>query len=153
MVLGLPLNVKDLVVNGYVAQFGGKILSPSELIINKSGLWNLKKSGDRRYKADFTNQFLPMGTYHLVAGKKVRFVYPGNHRTCARCHRAAEKCPGKGFANACRDNNGPMILISAHINEMMTKIKEILLENRTNTFRPKLMPIPLSLHTRIPCST
>ena len=34
-------------------------------------------------------------------------------------------CPGKGFANVCMDNNGPMVLLSSYINKMMTKTENI----------------------------
>ena len=125
MVLGAPLNIKDSVISDYVNMFGGKILSPAEHCITKSGLWKNKKSGDRRYKADFSNQILPMGTYHLIGGKKVRFVYPGNLRTCARCHQGSEYCPGNGYANKCKDNHGDMVLISTHINKLKKEIQAI----------------------------
>ena len=125
MILGAPLNVKDSVIASYVGQFGGKLLSSAEHCLAKSGLWKMKKSGDRRYKADFSNQILPMGTYHLIAGKKVRVVYPGNLRTCARCHQGSELCLGKGFANKCKENNGPMVLLSTHINNLKTEIQKI----------------------------
>ena len=31
-----------------------------------------------------------MGTYHHIDGAKVREVYPGNTRTCGRCHQTQE---------------------------------------------------------------
>ena len=125
MVLGVPINVKDNIISDYVSQFGGKITSPPEMCNTRSGLWKGRKNGDRRYKADFTNQLMAMGTYHLIAGKKVRFVYPGNLRTCARCHQTSEACPGKGFASVCKENNGPQVLISSHINSLKAELHAI----------------------------
>ena len=123
MILGAPLNMKDSVIAS--GQFGSKLLSSAEHCLAKSGLWKMKKSGDRRYKADFSNQILPMGTYHLIARKKVTVVYPGNLRTCARCHQGSDLCPGKGFANRCKENNGPMVLLSTHINHLKAEIQNI----------------------------
>ena len=125
MVLGVPINVKDTVISDYVTEFGGQILSPPDMCTTKSGLWKGKVNGDRRYKANFSNQLMAMGTYHLIAGKKVRFVYPGNLRTCARCHQPAESCPGKGFATACKASKGTQVLLSSHLDNLKAELKAI----------------------------
>ena len=125
MVLGVPINIKDSLISDYVAQFGGQVLSSSEMCTTRSGLWRGKVNGDRRFKANFYNQLMAMGTYHLIAGKKVRFVYPGNLRTCARCHHSGESCPGKGFATACKANNGPQVLLSTHLESVKSELANI----------------------------
>ena len=57
LVMRIPLSVKDQVVREYVAPLGGKVpSSTSEKVKARSGLWKIKRNGDRRFGANFTGQ-------------------------------------------------------------------------------------------------
>ena len=119
LILDLPLNTKDSVVIDYVAKFGGKVSPhPPQLVKSKSGLWAGQPNGDRKYKADFTGQVIPMGTYHFLGGRRVRVIYPGNTRTCGRCHQPPTTCPGDGIASKCREKDGPSTYIHQHMKHL-----------------------------------
>ena len=83
LVTGLHFNTPDDQVREYLEAFGAKV-SKGEAVygIHREGPWQGQYNGDRRFRADFHDQVLPMGTYHLIDGAKVRVVYPGNIRTC-----------------------------------------------------------------------
>ena len=88
-------------------------------------MWKDCLNGDRRYKVDFSNQITTMGTYHLIGGKKVRIVYPGNVPTCGSCHNQPSNCPGNGIANKCRENNGTPLNIHQHMERQHDKLRKI----------------------------
>lgn len=129
LILDLPLNIKDKVVREYVAKFGGKLApQPPQFVKAKSGIWVGQPNGDRKYKADFSGQIVPMGTYHFLGGRRIRIIYNGNTRTCGRCHQPPTDCPGDGIASKCRDKEGPQV----HIHEHMRRLDTILSQARNN---------------------
>ena len=72
----------------------------------KEGPWAGQYNGERRYRADSSFQKCAMGTYHLIDGAKVRVMYPGNTKTCARCHQPPSGCAFGGIARVCREWRG-----------------------------------------------
>ena len=125
LILDLPLNTKDSVVIDYVAKFGGKVSPhPPQFVKAKSGIWSGQPNGDRKYKADFTGQVIPMGTYHFLGGRRVRVIYPGNTRTCGRCHQPPTTCPGDGIASKCREKDGPSIYIHQHMKHLLNQARD-----------------------------
>lgn len=119
LILDLPLNTKDKVVRDYVAKFGGKLApQPPQFVKAKSGIWVGQPNGDRKYKADFSGQIIPMGTYHFLGGRRVRVIYNGNTRTCGRCHQPPTNCPGDGIASKCREKSGPQVFIHEHMKKL-----------------------------------
>merc|ERR1712081_52257 len=86
------------------------------------GPWKGQYNGDRRFKADFSEQVLPMGTYHLLGGAKVRVVYPGNAKTCARCHQGPLLCPGGGMARECAEQGGRRVPLSHHMKQLWEQV-------------------------------
>ena len=64
----------------------------------------------------------PVPSYAMIDGRKVKIFHPGQRRTCARCQKTAEQCPGREFLPAAIKRNDRvsargMIPCSAH--EMM----------------------------------
>ena len=70
------------------------------------------KNGDRSYKIEIRDN---IGSYHAIAGQKVTLFYPGQQKTCARCHETARKCKGGGLAKRCEAAAGPKIEFSDYI--------------------------------------
>ena len=63
-----------------------------------------------------------MGTYHLIDSNRVRVLYRGNGKTCARCHCQASECPGNGLAKNCETAGGPHVLLSEHMKKLWQDI-------------------------------
>ena len=62
---------------------------------------------------------IPMGTYHMIDGERVKVFYRGNKKTCARCHRFGEHCPGGGSAQDCEEAGGPKVSLASHMKELL----------------------------------
>ena len=103
LITGLPFNTPDAQVKHYVESFEAKINGSEPTYgVHKEGPWRGQYNGERRYKAVFTNQIVPMGSFHLLNNSKIRVVYPDNTRTFGRCHQPPTSCPGGGIARVCR---------------------------------------------------
>ena len=63
-----------------------------------------------------------MGTYHLIDGAKVRVVYPGNIRTCGRCHQSPSHCPGGGTARECAEQGGVRLPLIQHMRQLWERV-------------------------------
>ena len=48
----------------------------------------------------------PIPSYASIDGRKVKIYHPGQRRTCARCQKTADHCPGKSNAKLCDESNG-----------------------------------------------
>ena len=59
-----------------------------------------------------------MGSYHLLDGARVKVIYPGNTRTCARCHSPPNQCPGNGIARQCETEGTERVSLSLHLKQM-----------------------------------
>ena len=42
-----------------------------------------------------------IGSTHIIDGERVSVRYPGQTKTCNKCHKTANICPGKGIAKSC----------------------------------------------------
>ena len=123
LVCGLPFNVSDSQVKNYFESFGGKFVKEEAIYgVHKEGPWKNKYNGERRYKVDFSQQKLPMGTYHLIGGFKVRILYPGNLKTCGRCHKSPTSCVGGGVASVCAEREGVRVPLISHMQQLWSKI-------------------------------
>ena len=112
---GLEFNTPDTFVMSYLSKFG-KVVTTSVIYDRyKEGLFKGKYNGDRKYQVDFTKSNQSMGTYHVVDGTRVRVHYPGNKKTCGRCHQTAENCKGNAVAKDCEENGGARVNILDHM--------------------------------------
>ena len=124
LVTGLSFNTPDRQVTEYLEYFGAKMSGGEPIYgVHKDGPWKNQYNGERRYRADFTSQKLPMGTYHLIGGDKVRVVYPGNIRTCGRCHGPPDTCVGAGMAKDCTERGGQRVSLASHMKTLWERIK------------------------------
>ena len=122
LVTGLHFNTPDAQVKEYIECFGAKVSGEPRYGVHREGPWKGQFNGDRRFTADFTGQTLPMGTYHLVDGAKVKVMYPGNTRTCGRCHQAPSHCPGGGIARECGEQGGHRVPLIAHMRQLWDRV-------------------------------
>ena len=90
----------------YLAKFGTVITSSVIYDRYKEGPFHGKYNGDRKYQVDFTKSSVSMGTFHIIDGSRVRIHYPGNKKTCGRCHQTSETCKGSAVAKDCESNGG-----------------------------------------------
>ena len=92
---GLDFNTPDSLVIEYLNKFG--TVKTNTVIYTKyeKGPFQGKYTGERKYQVDFNNASRQMGTYHLIDRNKVRVFYRGNRKTCGRCHKLANDCPGE----------------------------------------------------------
>ena len=124
LVTGLSFNTPDGQVKHYIESFGGKMVGVEPVYgVYRDGPWKGQCNGDRKYKVDFTNQRMPMGTYHLLNNDKIRVVYNGNTRTCGRCHQGPATCPGRGKARECGEQGGERKSLFHHMKQIWQKIK------------------------------
>ena len=54
----------------------------------------------------------PLPSYAMIDRRKVKIYHPGQRRTCARCHQAADNCRGNSNAKLCEDNGGEKINVA-----------------------------------------
>ena len=59
-----------------------------------------------------------MGTFHIIDGSRVKIYYPGNKKTCGRCHQTADICKGEAIARDCESNGGLRIDINDHMKKL-----------------------------------
>ena len=116
LISGLNFNTPDEQVKHYVEHFGVRFVNVEPVYgVHHEGPWKGQYNGEKRYKVAFTDQVIPMGPYHLLNGAKIRIVYPGNTRTCGRCHQPPTSCPGGGIARVCGEQGGKKVtLIKPH---------------------------------------
>ena len=124
LITGLPFTTPDTQVKHYFEAFGVKFTDAEPIYgVYKEGPWRGQYNGERRYKADFSNQIIAMGSYHLINNTKVRIVYSGNMRTCWRCHQPPTFCPGDVLARVCGEKGGYRVTLSNHMARLWRKIK------------------------------
>ena len=109
---GLHPNTKDDTVLAYLNKLAKTVTN--KVVYGTHGEGPLKgfKNGDRSYKIEIRNN---IGSYHAIDGQKVTLFYPGQQKTCARCHETARKCKGGGLAKRCEAAAGPKIEFSDYI--------------------------------------
>ena len=114
-VSGLDFNTPDKFVMDYLKKFGNVIKNYVIYDRYKEGTFRGKCNGDRKYQVDFTQSNITMGTYHIIDGSRVRIHYPGNKKTCGRCHRTADQCRGDAVAKSCEENQGVRVELQDHM--------------------------------------
>ena len=64
----------------------------------------------------------PIPSYAVIDGRKVKIFHAGQRRTCARCQKNADHCPGNSNAKLCEENGGIRVKV-----ELMWKdtLKEV----------------------------
>ena len=123
LVSGLSFNTPDVQVIAYIEKFGAKVVGTEPIYgIHKEGPWAGQYNGERRYRADFSSQKCAMGTYHLIDGAKVRVMYPGNTKTCGRCHQPPSGCIGGGIARVCGESGGNRVSLAAHMRQLWARV-------------------------------
>ena len=55
----------------------------------------------------------------------MKVIYPGNTRTCARCHSAPSQCPGHGIARQCEANGTDRVPITTHLKQLWNRLDTI----------------------------
>ena len=88
---------------------------PPRMGTHNEGPWRGQWNGDRVYNVNMGDQKIPVGSFHLIRGCKVKIVYQGNIPTCGRCHQHPNQCPGKGVARECKERGGPWVPLMSHM--------------------------------------
>ena len=64
----------------------------------------------------------PIPSYAILDGRKVKICHAGQRRTCARCQRMADDCPGQSNARLCEQNGGEKTKVDGVWKETLTKV-------------------------------
>ena len=118
---GLNINTPDSSVLHYLSHFGRIVKEEVVYMKNKDGLFAGLKNGDRKYLVDFSNG-RNLDSFHLIDGVRVTVSYPGQRRTCGRCHLTGSNCPGSGLAKECEENGGRKIDLRHHMENLWRSI-------------------------------
>ena len=122
-ITGLGFNIPDSLVQEYITKFGG-VLVTNDVIYERygTGPFNGKINGVRKYQVDFRNATEPMGTFHLLDGRKLKVFYRGNKSTCGWCHKDMTKCVGQARAKFCKESGAQQVLLADHMQVLWAKI-------------------------------
>ena len=118
---GINFNTPDNLVIDYINKFGQVINNKVIYDEDREGPLKGIRNGDRKYLVDFSGG-RNMGTFHLLDGAKVNVSYPGQRKTCGRCHKTAAHCPGGGWARACEEKEGARVTLIDHIKGLWKEI-------------------------------
>ena len=64
----------------------------------------------------------PIPSYAIIDGRKVKIYHPGQRRTCARCQKTAENCPGNSNAKLCDERGGDKVKVDGVWKEMLANV-------------------------------
>ena len=64
----------------------------------------------------------PIPSYAILDGRKVKIHHAGQRRTCARCQRMADDCPGQSNARLCEQNGGQRTKVDGVWKETLASI-------------------------------
>ena len=122
-VVGLGFNTPDSLVQEYITKFGGKLVT-TDVIYDKfsSGPFKGKLNGVRKYNVDFTELNTPMGTFHMLDGKKVKVYFRGNRSTCGWCQADITRCPGGAKAKTCKEKGTGQVHLGDHMRTLWDQI-------------------------------
>ena len=99
---GLNFNTPDSLVIEYLNKHGSVISDRVIYEVALDGPFKGLKNGIRKYKVDFSRG-INLGTYHILDGARIEVRYPGQRRTCGRCHKTSSSgCPGNGMGKFLR---------------------------------------------------
>ena len=118
---GVHPNTKDDVIVSYLNKFGTVISNKIVYGIYSDGPLSGFKNGDRSIKLEL-RPGINIGSYHIIDGQKVSIRYPGQHQTCARCHKTAKDCMGNGMAKKCELAGGIKVDFIDYILELWKQI-------------------------------
>ena len=118
---GLHPNTADEVVVDYLGKFGKVVTNKVVYGVFTEGPLKGIKNGDRSYKMEI-KPGTSLGSYHAIDGNKVTLKYPRQQQTCARCHRTAQNCKGKGVAKRCEAEGGIKVDFIDHILDLWKNI-------------------------------
>ena len=121
-VAGLDFNTPDNFVVDYLNKFGTVLSNVYIYSKYESGPFKGKYNGERKYQVDFSKSTRQMGTYHLIDGCKVRIFYRGNKKTCGRCQKTANDCPGNAISRNCAIGGGVRVFLSDHMKNLWQEI-------------------------------
>ena len=119
---GLEFNTPDTFVMEYLGKFGTVVTSSVIYDKYKEGPFKGKYNGERKYQVDFTKSKISMGTFHIIDGSRVRVFYPGNKKTCGRCHNQANLCKGEAVAKTCEENGGSRVDLVDHMRILWAQV-------------------------------
>ena len=107
-------NTRDDIVLDYLSKYGK--ISTNKVVygVYSEGPLRGFRNGNRSYKLEL-NPSSNLGTYHVIDGQKVIIRYPGQQQTCARCHKTARFCKGKGLARKCEEEQGEKVDFGRYI--------------------------------------
>ena len=122
-VAGLGFNTPDSLIQDYITKFGGKLVT-NDVIYGKfgPGPFQGKLNGVRKYRVDFTESKLEMGTFHILDGSKVKIFYRGNKSTCGWCHADSSKCPGGAKAKTCKEKGTAQVQLVDHMTTLWSLV-------------------------------
>ena len=64
----------------------------------------------------------PIPSYAIPDGRKVKIHHAGQRRTCARCQKMADDCPGQSNARLCDQNGGQKAKVDIVWKETLDKV-------------------------------
>ena len=99
----------------------------------REGPWRGQLNGERIYQAEVHALQCPMGSYHILDGARVKVIYPGNTRTCVRCHSAPSQCPGGGIARECEAKGTGRVPLTTHLKQLWSRLEAITSESGKRT--------------------
>ena len=119
---GLDFNTPDTFIMEYLGKFGTVVTTSVIYNRYKEGPFKGKYNGDRKYQVDFTKSSVSMGTFHIIDGSRFRVFYPGNKKTCGRCHMSADLCKGEAVAKNCEETGSSRVELMVHMRNLWTQI-------------------------------
>ena len=122
----LDLETPDELVSHVFSNFGTlksniqwcKIKQESEES-EESKLLNNILSGERQVWMELEK---PLPSYASIDGRKVKIYHIGQKRTCARCQKDGENCPGRANAKQCEENGGTKTNVEVAWKEILNNI-------------------------------
>jgi hypothetical protein len=64
----------------------------------------------------------PIPSYAMIDGRKVKIYHPGQRRTCARCQKTSDQCPGQSNAKVCEQNGGSKTNLETVWNDILKSV-------------------------------
>ena len=121
LVKGLHPQTSDATVIKYLRCMGK--VEKTKVILETFNDGPLKglQNGDRRYTVEFYPN-VNVGTLHIVDGQRVTLSFPGQKRSCYRCLKVSQQCPGHGVAKECEAAGGQRQLLINHMQEFWKSI-------------------------------
>ena len=105
MIKNLNFNTPDSLVIDYLNKHGNVVSDKVIYEVKTEGPFKGLKNGVRRYNVDFTGG-INLGSYHILDGASIEIRYPGQRRTCGRCHQSSPECKGNGIGKVCQEKGG-----------------------------------------------